>query len=590
MKFQTIIAAGLATTGLHAGILTTEPSYFAPEAGSDFSFSPLITVGDLIPLTGAISGEQFRFTGIPDAMGIDRDRTTGERVLYVAHEFPNTISTSPIPGAATQLKGAYVSRFSLDADGSVIEGGLAHSSVILNDGSEIANPTTASAQAFSRFCSGSFSGRLQGLDRPFFFTNEESGLGSVYDNNVVGGGAMSVAIVDGKMHTLPALGRVARETTLVQPRRDRNTVVISTEDDGYPSYVYMFVGVKSRSGTDPIAKNGLASGKTYVLGATGAAANASLQANNGTLTQTGAANAINTAWVEIPGANTLNSEQLKVAADAAGGFAFARVEDCEFDPAKPTRSLFVATTGGSGANRLGRLYEVTMDPVNPTGAGKLGLVYNTDLVATPGGTYTGTYSGRYYIANGGSEAVASYSFGNPGDNAATVNAARAAALASGTDYPVSIDNIAVSKDFIVVCEDTNSPANEVYAQYNRNSGVWTLDRNNGNAAKLQATFNYPYVEGRDSHSPLNAGLWESSGVIDTSHVFGNGTFAINIQGHRQTVNILDSNGNALVPNQTKTSIRTNAPDGNGGVLSVSQASTAMREDGQVMLMRVNPAN
>lgn len=594
MKYTSLLAAGLATTGLHAGILTTEPSYFAPAAGTNFSFSPLVTVGDLLPLTGATSGQQYRFTGIPDAMGIDRDRTTGERVLYVAHEFNKTVTTSPIPGAATKLKGAYVSRFSLDADGSIIEGGIAHSGVIIN-GTEIANPDENSATAFSRFCSGSFSGRLQGLDRPFFFTNEESGRTSVYDTSIVGGGAQSVAIVDGKMHTLPALGRVARETTLVQPRRDRNTVVISTEDDGYPSFIYMFVGEKSRSGSDPIAKNGLAAGKTYVLAARGASANPSLQANNGTFTQPGAANAINTEWVEITGAASLNSDQLKVAADAAGGFAFARVEDCEFDPSKPTRSLFVATTGGSGANRLGRLYEITMDPINPTAAGKLGIVYNADLVVTPGGTYTGTYFGRYYTANGGAQAIASYSF---------VNTTLADALAAGTDYPVSIDNIAISKDFIVVCEDTNTPANDVYAQYARNSGVWTLDRNNNNAAKLQATFNYSYVQGRDNHAALSAGLWESSGVIDTSHIFGDGSFLINIQGHGQTVNALDANGNTIPkldgngqpvldgngnPTfETKRSIRTNAPNGTGGSLTTSEALSALGEDGQVILMRVIP--
>ncbi len=570
MKYSTLLAAGLATTGLNAGVLTSESSYFSPSVNADFSFSPLITVGDLVPMTGATSGEQYRFTGIPDAMGIDRDRTTGERVLYVAHEFPNSVTTSPIPGAAAKLKGAYVSRFSLDADGSVIEGGLAHSSVILN-GVEIDNPDENDANAFSRFCSGSFAGRIQGLDRPFFFTNEESGLGGVYDNSATGGGAQAVAVVDGKMHTLPALGRVARETTLVQPRRDRNTVVISTEDAGYPSYVYMFVGEKSRTGTDPVAKNGLADGKIYVLAAKGASADPNLQANNGTFTQPGAANAIDTEWVEMPGAKDLNSNELKVAADAAGGFAFSRVEDCEFDPAKPTRSLFIGATGGSGANTLGRLYEVTMDPINPTGDGKLGLVYNAELIAKPGGTYTGTYFGRYYTANGGTQAVASYTGGS---------------VVGAPDYPVSVDNIAVSKDYIVVCEDTNSPANAVYAEHNRNSGVWTLDRNNDLAAKLQATFNYAYVEGRDNHSSLAAGRWESSGVIDSSHIFGDGTFVINIQAHDQTVNILDGGGNPT--GSTKASIRTNVPDGNGGSLSVSEALSTLNEDGQVLLMRVVP--
>ena len=167
-----------------------------------------------------------------------------------------------------------------------------------------------------------------------------------------------------------------------------------------------------------------------------------------------------------------------------------------------------------------------------------------------------------------------------------MDAAKALALSNGTDYPVSIDNIAVSKDYIVVCEDRNSPADAVFAQYSRNGGVWTLDRNNNLAAKLQATFNYSYVEGRDNHSALTAGRWECSGVIDSSHVFGDGTFVINIQAHDQTVDVLDVNGN---PTPTeKQSMRTNAPNGSGGSLSVSEALSTLNEDGQVLLMRVVP--
>ncbi len=53
MKYSTLLAAGLATTGLNAGVLTSEASYFAPSVNADFSFQPLLTVGDLMPLTGA---------------------------------------------------------------------------------------------------------------------------------------------------------------------------------------------------------------------------------------------------------------------------------------------------------------------------------------------------------------------------------------------------------------------------------------------------------------------------------------------------------------------------------------------------------
>ena len=139
---------------------------------------------------------------------------------------------------------------------------------------------------------------------------------------------------------------------------------------------------------------------------------------------------------------------------------------------------------------------------------------------------------------------------------------------------MSIDNIAVSKDFIVCCEDRNAPADAVFSFYGRNGGAWTLDRNNNYAAKLQSTFNYAYTEGRDGQTlgSNTRGRWESSGVIDSSAIFGPGTFVINVQGHLQSANHM----------------RSNCPDGLGGVLSKANAVSAYAEDGQVMIMRPIP--
>jgi hypothetical protein len=217
--------------------------------------------------------------------------------------------------------------------------------------------------------------------------------------------------------------------------------------------------------------------------------------------------------------------------------------------------MFVCTTGGGGPNPLGRLYEVTFNPTNPTANGTLNVVYNASNRVNPGGSYTGT-PGKLIAVNGITGSMGSYTGGG--------------ALGTGTDFPVSIDNIAVSKDFIVICEDRNSPADAVFAFYGRNGGAWTLDRNNSYAAKLQSTFNYAYTQGRDGSSANSAGRWESSGVIDSSAIFGPGTFVINVQGH------LQSNPGHM---------RSNCPDGLGGFLTKAQAVSAYAEDGQVLIMR-----
>jgi hypothetical protein len=267
-------------------------------------------------------------------------------------------------------------------------------------------------------------------------------------------------------------------------------------------------------------------------------------------------------WVEIPNGHTLTGAQLSAQSDILGGFGFVRVEDIEFDPVQPTRSLFLATTGGSGPNRLGRLYELTMNPTNPIGNGTLNVVFNADRIIYPNGSYSDASTGmlRTGFATG---ALGIYTPGTIGT----------------TDYPVSIDNIAVSKDFIVICEDRNSTADAVFTHFARNGGVWTLNRNADYAAKLQSTFNYAYVQSRDTSSGHIAGLWESSGVVTSDAIFGPGTFVINVQGHLGS----GTAGTARM----RSNISKPAHLG-GGTYTKAEAQAEFTEDGQLLIMRPAP--
>jgi hypothetical protein len=521
-----LAASGFCAVTAFAGFTTSEPAYLLAPLSGDYTFTPIITVGDYVPRTGAAPGQLFAMAGIPDAMGLYKDPVTQENILFVAHETGSGTFTTPVFGQPA-LKGAFVSRFVLDYTGGVVSvnsGAVAHGE-LLNETTFVASAPPTAGAAFTRFCSGAFAGPAQGMDRPIFLTNEESGSGN-YD----AAGSQTVAIIDGKMHMLPDLGRIARETTLVMPRRDAFTAVISTEDAGNDSFVYLYVGQKQRRSTDVLAKNGLVNGKIYVLGGRDADAGKS----EATFT-TGSALM---RWIEIPNGAALNANDLSSASAAAGGFMFVRVEDAEFDPLAPTRSLFVASTGGSAVNRLGRLYKVNFNPQNPAGSATMDVIYNADLIITPGGTYSGnTITGTYSGGN----------------------------IDNGVDFPVSIDNIAVTADTIVICEDRNSPADAVFAKYARNGGVWTLDRNNAYAAKYQGDFNFAYVNTRDGGT-RNRGLWEASGVIDASAQFGPGSFIINVQAH----------GSAD---------RTNISIPGGGTYTMAEANTLFAEDGQVLLMR-----
>jgi hypothetical protein len=544
------------------GFLTSESSYLSATPTSNFTFNPIVTVGDRVPVTagkGPVGATNFAFCGIPDAMGIYKDSVSGENILFVAHETPSNFTQGPFDSlsGSTRYKGAWVSRFSLNGTtGAILNGSVAHKELFLEN-TQAAGvlgtrpPLAGDAAGFTRFCSGSFAGREHGMDRPLFFTNEESETGH-YD----AAGSQTVVVADGKMYTVPDLGRLTRETTIVQPRRDALTVVLSSEDGpvgiNTVSYVYMYVGTKLRRSNSVLDKNGLTNGKIYVLCANAA------HHNEGTFTS----GSLATKWVEIPGAAALTEEDLSIQSDILGGFGFVRVEDIEFDPTQPTRSMFLATTGGSGPNRLGRLYELAMNPLNPIGNGTLNVVYNSDTVIYPSGSYSGASAGmlRTGFATG---ALGTYTPGTIGT----------------TDYPVSVDNIAVSKDFIVICEDRNSPADAVFSNFGRNGGVWTLNRNAAYAAKLQSTFNYAYVQSRDSSTGHTAGLWESSGVVASDAIFGAGTFVINVQGHLGS----GTAGTARM----RSNIAKPAHLG-GGTYTKAEAQAEFTEDGQVLIMRPTP--
>jgi hypothetical protein len=563
MKNTAQILAGLAlASSLHAqGFKTPEFSYMAGQPSGDFNYEPLVTVGDRVPLTGDAS-KSFAMAGIPDASGIYRDRVTGEIILFCAHEVGRDVLSTAIPGE-TPFRGAYVSRYVLNNDGSVKSGNVAYTQVFQENALWGNTPRSGAPSAFTRFCSGSFAGPAHGLDRPMFLTNEETFGSAQFSTANDTLGAQSVAIFDGKMHTLPALGRVGRETTIVQPRRDAKTVIISTEDAGAPSYVYMYVGTKLRRSASGLDKNGLTNGETYVLCST------ARQDNEGTFTS----GSLPVQWRKINNAKTLSDQGMIEAADALGAFGFVRVEDAEFDPSAPTRNLFLATTGGSLSNRLGRLYQLTMNPTNPEAAGTLNIVYNADTIITPGGSYAGAAAGSLIDPDNTGPLTAPGSLGtySGGD----INA--------GIDYPVSVDNIAVSKDFIICQEDRNSPADAVFSKYARNGAIWTLNRNNGNQAKLQSTFNYPQIQARDGHGTLTPGLWETTGVIATDEFFGAGTFITFVQAHSQS-NVYPVTN----PVQYRGSIRSNMPDGNGGFLTRTEARAQFSEDGQIILMRPKP--
>lgn len=178
----------------------------------------------------------------------------------------------------------------------------------------------------------------------------------------------------------------------------------------------------------------------------------------------------------------MTDAELETAADAADAFGFNRIEDGAWSKTSRKDFYFVTTGSGTG-NLLGRLYHLELNPGNPLKTATLSVVYNADEI-----------------------------------------------IAAGGDIAISPDNIDTSADYITICEDGTSASRPVMAAKGRDGSIWRFDLHNNFAYERVAELNPP---GRDG-VPVGPGIWETSGIIDTTSLFGNGTWLVDTQAHSPT--------------------------------------------------------
>jgi hypothetical protein len=483
-KRHSILGAVLAASALTGSVLaaTAVKPYVVP-IGPEYEIRALFSVDDKVPLLGGAPGQQYRMVGIPDGLGA-HPNGDGTSTLFMNHELNSNVLSEPVVGGP-QNRGTYVSQFVLDADGDPIAGRRAYDRVFQEDTLVGPAPTTANTtRALARFCSGFLAGPANGFDRWIYLTNEEEQTAA---NTFDGKGGQSVAIFDNELHALPDLGHFAKENTIVQPHQGTSAVIFSFED-GPPTLdnqLYMYVGKKDRSANaTALERNGLVDGKLYVFRSHDAARNSERTFTSGSVTGD---------WIEIPNAGSLTDVQLEAASDAAGAMTFIRPEDGAFNPNNPNE-VFWVTTGSStdGSNELGRLYSLRLHPGNPLEPATLTIVYNADTV-----------------------------------------------VAAGGDIAISPDNVDAGRNYLMINEDGTTESRAVMAAKGRDGSIWRFDLVKGptgavgvdvSTAMRVAELDPP---GRDG-VPVGPGVWETSGIIDTSAMFGADTWLSDVQAHPPT--------------------------------------------------------
>jgi Alkaline phosphatase PhoX len=471
-----------------AGLAATSVKPYVEPVGGDYQVRAVFSVDDRVPLLGGAPGQQYRMVGIPDGLGAQRsgDHTS---TLFMNHELGFTALSEPVVGGPTN-RGAIVSQWTLDADGDPVAGRRAYDRIyaentLLGPAPEVGNEAQMPSQ-FARFCSGFLAGPANGFDRRIYLTNEESGGAESFD----GRGGQSVAIFDAELHTLPRLGRSNKENSVVQPGQGTQTVIFPNEDGPatLDNQLYMYVGTKDRSATATVlARNGLDNGTLYVFRSLDPARNSERTFTSGSVTGE---------WVALPDAEVLTDAQLEAASDAAGAMTFVRPEDGAFNPNNPNEYFFDTTGSSSGAddgvNELGRLYSLRLHPGNPLKPATLSVVYNADTV-----------------------------------------------VAAGGDIAISPDNLDVSRQYLMINEDGTTESRAVMAAKGRDGSIWRFGLVKGpvGAVGVDATTATRVAQldppGRDGIA-VGPGVWETSGIIDTSAMFGADTWLSDVQAHPPT--------------------------------------------------------
>jgi len=394
----------------------------------------------------------------------------GTVTVFMNHELRNDNVSEPLVGMPLN-RGAIVSKLILAADGSALSGDRAYNTVYVENA--LYGPASQvgnSTPGFARLCSGSLAGPEAGLDRHIYLCGEESSGVATFD----GRGGLLWAVFDNSIWALPKCGHLAWENALFRPAPGSRTVIMCLEDGPVADcQLYMYVGFKDPgAGASPLRANGLDNGSLYVFVSNNRKKNSEANVHSGS---------IQGKWVLIPNAEALTDAQLEAASNALGAFAFDRIEDGAFRPGNPNEFYF-DTTGG-GVNQLGRLYRLDLNADNVLGPAKLTIVYNADQI-----------------------------------------------VAAGGDIAVSPDNIAVSADYIMINEDGTAQSRVVMGDKGRNGNIWRLDLNNNYAAEIVAELT---STGRDGLL-TGPGIWETTGIIDTSALFGAGSWLFNVQAHPPT--------------------------------------------------------
>jgi hypothetical protein len=158
------------------------------------------------------------------------------------------------------------------------------------------------------------------------------------------------------------------------------------------------------------------------------------------------------------------------------------------NPRNTNEYFFVTTGGATGAHELGRR-SLRLNPSDPTRDATLSVIYNADRI-----------------------------------------------IAAGGDIAISPDNVHVSGEYLMIQEDGTTESRAVMAAKGRDGSIWRFPLRQGNGVDLAAATRLVELDppGRTGGPAVGPGVWETSGIVDASRLFGPRTWLFDVQAHSPT--------------------------------------------------------
>ncbi|MBL9171844.1 MAG: hypothetical protein JNN07_29205 [Verrucomicrobiales bacterium] len=479
-----------------------KPSPQATAKGYAVEIRSLLTVAD--PVYPSVNG--YKMLGLPDGLGAF-DNGDGTFTVLMNHEIFGgsaaggqgivSYSTNALTGAITSVTngvasgvprayggtGATVSEWVFKKnDLSVVSGQDLIQNVMIWDRTLSAFRPFDVAGDFhlSRFCAGDLPlstafynpATGKGTQTRLYMNGEEFAFGRAFAHIVSGP-------EKGTSYELPYLGYFSWENSVACPTPQDLTIVMGMDDGGLDnSQMYVYVGTKQSAGLE-IEKAGLHNGSLYAVRVEDNGVLVANESNDKALGLTNRVTSARFSLFKLENAANLSIAELE-SLSISNTTAFFRVEDGNWDPTHPN-DFYCVTTGrasGNAVTHASRLWRLRFDDLgNPTAGGTIEVMLE----------------------------------GPVGSNVAGSGAA-----------PVMMDNMDVTRaGKIMIQEDPGGN--------NRLARVWMFDPQTLDLTDIAQADRKFATTGASRFLTIDE---EASGIMDVSHILGEGWFLWDIQMHR----------------------------------------------------------